>query len=171
VSSGDPFEDDFVAVPALSDEETDEGTTTGTVDDAPKEPERAEEEVPELVFASVDEWLRRHWRFTYRRRVSAKGDGTGRWRARYWENDEALQRLEALWRGWEASRQDPGLGTSAWWVNHADPHMSVLLSLSGPFAGSTDENQVGDPLPYARPPAGLFEPDKQPSGIYDDTEY
>ena len=170
MTSDDPFDDDFVAAPAAV-EEADDGAAEGAADAESNERERAEEEVPELVFASVDEWLRRHWRFTYRRRVSAKGDGTGRWRARYWEHDEALQRLEALWRGWEASRQDPGLGTSAWWVNHADPHMSVLLSLSGPFAGSTDENQTGDPLPYRRPPAGLFEGDRQPPGIYDDTEY
>nr|WP_243502698.1 hypothetical protein [Microbacterium sp. VKM Ac-2923] len=27
---------------------------------------------------SVDEWLRKYWRFTYRRRVSAKGTGTDR---------------------------------------------------------------------------------------------
>ena len=73
-----------------------------------------EAEAPELVFAYVDEWFRHYWRFSYRRRVSGKGTGTGRWSARWWENDEALQRLTALWRGWEAARQDPSLGTSAW---------------------------------------------------------
>ncbi|WP_374206555.1 DUF4913 domain-containing protein [Microbacterium sp. VKM Ac-2923] len=31
--------------------------------------------------------------------------------------------LETLWRGWEAARLDPGLGTGAWWINHAAPHM------------------------------------------------
>jgi hypothetical protein len=30
---------------------------------------------------------------------------------------------------------------------------------------------VGKPLPYARPPAGVIEPDKQPLEIYDDTVY
>ncbi|RII95440.1 DUF4913 domain-containing protein [Clavibacter michiganensis] len=130
-----------------------------------------EPEVPELVFASVDEWFRRYWRFSYRRRVSGKGTGTGRWSARWWENDEAMQRLTVLWRGWEAARQDPAIGTSAWWVNHADPHMGVLLSADGPFAGAQDENLPGEPLPYKRPPAALFEPDRQPPGIYDDSEY
>jgi hypothetical protein len=132
-----------------------------------------EEDVPELLFASVDEWVRRYWRFAYRRRVSGKGSGTGRWSARWWENDGAIQRLTVLWRGWEAARQDPGLGTSAWWINHAVPHMSALLSVphmsallstDGPFAGAQDENLPGQPLPYKRPPDALFEADRQPTG-------
>jgi hypothetical protein len=138
-------------------------------DDEPEEP--AEPQTPELMYASVDEWLRRHWRFAYRRSVSKKGSGTGRWRADWWTSDEALQRLEALWRGWEASRQDAGIGTSVWWLNHADPHMAVLLSIDGPFAGSQDETEPGDPLPYLRPPEKMFPPDRQPPGIYDDTVY
>ncbi|KSU51585.1 DUF4913 domain-containing protein [Microbacterium enclense] len=116
----------------------------------------------ETVYGSVDEWLRKYWRFTYRRRVSAKGSGTGRWKAEWWNTDEAVQRLETLWRGWEAARLDPGLGTSAWWINHAAPHMTALLAVDGPFADSRDENQVGEPLPYERPPEHLFPPDKQP---------
>ncbi|WP_434161448.1 DUF4913 domain-containing protein [Clavibacter michiganensis] len=141
------------------------------VDEDQEDVDEEEEAVPELVFASVDEWFRRYWRFSYRRRVSGKGTGTGRWSARWWENDEAIQRLTVLWRGWEAARQDPALGTSAWWVNHADPHMGVLLSVDGPFATAQDENAPGEPLPYKRPPAVLFEPDRQPAGIYDDSEY
>lgn len=129
------------------------------------------EDVPELLFASVDEWVRRYWRFAYRRRVSGKGSGTGRWSARWWENDEATQRLTVLWRGWEAARQDPGLGTSTWWINHADPHMNVLLSHDGPFAGAQDENLPGEPLPYKRPHPALFGPDRQPPGVYNDSEY
>ncbi|MBO0982587.1 DUF4913 domain-containing protein [Rathayibacter sp. SD072] len=116
----------------------------------------------ETVYGSVDEWLRKYWRFTYRRRVSAKGQGTGRWKAEWWNTDEAVQRLEALWRGWEAARLDPGLGTSTWWINHAAPHMTALLAVDGPFADAKDENNVGDPLPYKRPPKHLFPPDKQP---------
>ena len=116
----------------------------------------------ETVYGSGDEWLRKYWRFTYRRRVSAKGTGTGRWKAEWWNTDEAVQRLETLWRGWEAARLDPGLGTSAWWINHAAPHMTALLATDGPFSDSKDENQVGDPLPYQQPPAHLFPPDRQP---------
>lgn len=110
-------------------------------------------------YGSADEWFRRYWRFTYRRRVSPKGTGTGRWRADWWNFDEARQRIEALWRAWEASRCDPGLGVSAWWTNHADPQMAALLAVDGCFAASSDENLPGEPLPYAKPPIGLFAPD------------
>ena len=111
-------------------------------------------------FGSADEWFRRYWRYTYRRRVSPRGTGTGRWRADWWNYDEARQRVEALWRGWEASRRDPGLGVSTWWINHADPQMAALLAVDGCFAASSDENLAGEPLPYAKPPAGLFAPDR-----------
>jgi hypothetical protein len=121
---------------------------------------------PETYYGSVDEWLRKYWRYSYRRRVSAKGTGTGRWRADWWNVDEAVQRLEALWRSWEVARLDPGLGVSTWWINHAGPHMSALLSIDGPFAGSTDENSTGDPLPYQPPPRALFPPDLQPDSAF-----
>lgn len=89
----------------------------------------------ETVYGSVDELLRKYWRFTYRRRVSAKGTGTGRWKVEWWNTDEAVQRLETLWRGWEAARLDPGLCTSAWWINHAAPHTTALLAVDGPTRG------------------------------------
>jgi len=132
---------------AFEPTEADEGGTGSTED---------------TVYGSADEWLRKYWRFTYRRRVSAKGTATGRWKAEWWNTDEAVQRLETLWRSWEAARLDPGLGMSTWWINHVGPQMTVLLSPDGPFGDSKDENEVGDPLPYNRPPEHLFPPDKQP---------
>lgn len=122
--------------------------------------EPAAPEALSTYYGSADEWFRRYWRYTYRRRVSPKGTGTGRWRADWWNYDEALQRIEALWRGWEVSRRDPGLGISTWWINHADPQMNALLAVDGCFAASSDENLAGEPLPYAKPPTGLFPPDR-----------
>lgn len=113
-----------------------------------------------LVYGSVDEWMRKYWRHTYRRRVSGRGGGTGRWRARWWESDEAVQRLEAIWRAWEVARVERPPAMSAWWLNHADAHMRELLAVDGPFAGSTDENNLGDALPYEPPPEGMFAPDQ-----------
>jgi hypothetical protein len=122
------------------------------------------EEEPTTFYGSADEWLRRYWLFTYRRRVSARGSGTGRWKGDWWTVDEAVQRLEALWRSWEVARLDPGVGMSSWWLNHATPHMTALLAQDGPFAGATDENDVGAPLPYQRPPQGRFAPDLRADG-------
>lgn len=113
---------------------------------------------PSLYYGSVDEFLREYLRYAYRRRI----DGRHRvWAARWWEYDEAVIRLEALWRSWEHLRLDGTIGMSVWWRDHADHHMAVLMDPEGPFSAAdatAAENQCkrGEPLPYQAPPAGLF---------------
>lgn len=126
------------------------------------EPEAAadegdEERSPELVYGSVDEFVRKYLRHVYRRATSDQRV----WAARWWEYDEAVIRLEALWRAWEHLRLEPSTGMSVWWRDHADHHMAVLMDPEGPFAAANhydDENDAdkGAPLPYEAPPAGLF---------------
>lgn len=137
----------------------------GGVDDDDLTPDAYEgaEEEPTTFFGSADEFVRKQLIGTYRRRVIRGGSGSGlRWKAAWWSSAEAQQRIEALWRAWEAARADEKAGMSTWWINHCDPHMTALLSPDGPFADSQDENRVGEPLPYERPVEGLFEPDRQP---------
>ena len=111
---------------------------------------------PAYRFGSVNEFLRDYLRFTYRRRI----DGQHRcWAARWWEYDEAVVRLDALWRSWEYLTQDETTGLSVWLRDHADHHMAVLMDPDGPFAtatGEADKCRRGDPLPYLSPPDGLF---------------
>lgn len=119
--------------------------------------EEDEEKPPELVYGSVDEFLREYLRHVYRRATSDHRV----WAARWWEYDEAVIRLEALWRAWEHLRLDPSTGMSVWWRDHADHHMAVLMDPEGPFAaadhyGDVNEAGKGEPLPYEPPPAGLF---------------
>lgn len=59
---------------------------------------------PTLYYGSVDEFLREYLRNVYRRKIDGK---TRVWAARWWEYDEAVIRIEALWRSWEHLRQDP----------------------------------------------------------------
>ena len=64
-----------------------------------------------------------------------------------------------LWRAWEHLRLDGSTGLSVWFKDHADHHMSVLLSADGPFKGCTpDDGHRAKlaPLPCEEPPAGLF---------------
>ena len=116
------------------------------------------EPAPELYYGSVDEFVREYLRHVYRRRI----DGRHRvWAARWWEHDEAVIRLEALWRAWEHLRRDPGTGMSVWWRDHADHHMAVLMEPDGPFftadvSGESNQARKDEPLPYAPPPPGLF---------------
>lgn len=111
-------------------------------------------DAPQLVFGSVDEFVREKLRYMYRRVVGPQGPY--RWRARWWEVPEAISRLDSLWRAWEALRLEPTFGMSVWWRDHADPHMRALMDPEGPFKGSEDRNATGDPLPYENPPQGMF---------------
>ena len=117
---------------------------------------------PALYYGSVDEFVREYLRHVYRRRI----DGRNRvWAARWWEHDEAVIRLEALWRAWEHLRLDPSTGMSVWWRDHADYHMAVLMDENGPFAGAeVTPTKKGDPLPYEAPPPGLFPDVRAASG-------
>lgn len=131
---------------------------------SPAEPEpeteadpEEEERSPELVYGSVDEFVREYLRHVYR---GATSDYRV-WSARWWEYDEAGIRLEALWRAWEHLRLDPSTGMSVWWRDHADHHMAVLMAPEGPFASSKRFDAAngagkGEPLPYEAPPEGLF---------------
>lgn len=113
---------------------------------------------PGLYYGSVDEFVREYLRNVYKRKI----DGKARvWAARWWEYDEAVIRLEALWRSWEFLRQDPATGMSVWWRDHADHHMAVLMDPQGPFAAADAMNEAnqsskGESLPYQTPPEGLF---------------
>lgn len=133
--------------------------TEAAIEDAlTAESDEEEEEEAELVFESVDEFVREYICDVYRRRIGGQGEGRV-WQARWWESREAVIRLEALWRAWEFLRRDPTTGMSVWFRDHADHHMGVLFDPDGPFAGATsadDRCGYGEPLPYVSPPDGMF---------------
>ena len=145
------------AVAAVTEQvEANQAADEGQDDDGEEEPEET------LYYGSVDEFVREYLRNVYRRAINGRSRV---WAARWWEYDEAVIRLEALWRSWEHLRMDPSTGMSVWWRDHADHHMAVLLDPDGPFssAADADENKSkkGQPLPYAAPPEGLFPDQRQ----------
>jgi hypothetical protein len=93
---------------------------TGDVDAPAEEATPASDAVagPTLFFGSVDEFVRERLRYTYSRRVGPQGPN--RWAAEWWRYPEAISRLDALWRSWEALRLEPTFGMSVWWRDHAD---------------------------------------------------
>lgn len=129
-------------------------------DAAAEDPEPEELPPPELYFGSVDEFVREYLRRAYRRNIDSRSGKL--WAGRWWMYDEAVIRLDALWRAWELLRRDASTGMSVWWRDHADYHMSVLMSTdNGPFVGidredAENRNRKGEPLPYVAPPEGLF---------------
>ncbi|MCQ9165493.1 DUF4913 domain-containing protein [Arthrobacter sp. STN4] len=121
------------------------------------EPAEQDGDAPELFYANVAEFVGDKLAPTYRRHINPGGGIT--WCPQWWKHAEAISRLEALWRAWEFLRLEGATGMSVWWRDHADHHMSVLLSADGPFKGcSPDDGHKSKlpPLPCEEPPAGLF---------------
>ncbi|MFD6095132.1 DUF4913 domain-containing protein [Nocardiopsis flavescens] len=100
------------------------------------------------------DFFENYFRHVYKRRVGVRNQY--RWSARWWENAEALIRIDAIWRAWESLRNDPSTGISTWLRDHADYHMGILLSPDGPLATAEDANGHGEPLPHDPPPPGHF---------------
>ena len=109
---------------------------------------------PQLVYGNVSDFVDQFLRHAYRRKTS--GRLAPWWSGEWWKHDEAVMRLEALWRAWEHLRLDPATGMSVWWRDHADHHMRVLMADDGPFHGSPDAIDYGKPLTHVEPPEGLF---------------
>jgi hypothetical protein len=54
------------------------------------------------------------------------------------------------------------LGVSTWWLNHADPHMRVLMDEEGPFKKCAYDGHKfpageGAVLPHVVPEVGIFD--------------
>ncbi|MFH8789228.1 DUF4913 domain-containing protein [Streptomyces roseoverticillatus] len=108
----------------------------------------------EFYFADVFAFVTGYLAHTIRRPL----DGTSAtWCPRWWDHPEAGARLSALWLAWEQLRLDPMLGMSTWWVQHADPHLQVLMDpKQGPFAACSPKGHTQTPLeqlPVAPNPA------------------
>jgi uncharacterized protein DUF4913 len=109
-------------------------------------------------FSTLPEWVEQWLLPLYRRSLH----GHHRmWCPQWWRHDEAVARLDALWRAWEHLRLEPATGLSVWFRDHADHHMTILLDADGPFKGcdATHSNRPLHPLPHEPPPSGTFEPD------------
>jgi hypothetical protein len=85
------------------------------------------------AYATLEDWVTGFFHPTFRRQFG----GELRWCAQWHEHPEALLRLEALWRSWEALRLDPTLGIATWLTNYADPQLAALLHRTGTFASCT----------------------------------
>jgi hypothetical protein len=104
---------------------------------APDDPaENTNADTPRPVapaFATLEGWVTGFFIPTFRRQYG----GELRWCSQWQEHVEALLRLEALWRSWEALRQDPLLGIATWLTNYADPQLAALTQRTGTFANCT----------------------------------
>lgn len=96
---------------------------------------------PELQRREPREWKRFHnlndWVSAVLVRIyNSPLDHETLWCSQWWMHDEAVYRLDALWRAWEYSRVNDGpMGAATWLVNYADPMMTELTKPDGCFNG------------------------------------
>ncbi|MCX4091163.1 DUF4913 domain-containing protein [Nocardia sp. alder85J] len=88
-------------------------------------------DTPGTAYQSVVEFVENYLSLLYQRQVSDTTDTV--WCPSWWEHTEAVARLDASWRAWEYYRREADTGLSRWFIEHADPHMAVLMDPRGPF--------------------------------------
>ena len=71
--------------------------------------------------------------------------GRWRWCPQWWEHAEAVSRLDALHRAWEAMHDDGPTGMGDWYRNHLDHQLPILMGPDGPFRGCGDQHWPPDP--------------------------
>ncbi|MEP6463018.1 MAG: DUF4913 domain-containing protein [Frankiaceae bacterium] len=109
---------------------------------------------PPLAFDNVEEFVTGMFAPRFARSIG----GPVKWCPQWWDHPEAVLRLEALWRSWEAHRLDPDRGIAVWLRDFADPQLTALLHDTGTFAAcNPDKHSPRAPLPLAAAPAGYWD--------------
>ena len=112
---------------------------------------------PTTFYPNVAEFVAGFWAPLYAREWDAM-DRERKWCSRWWLHVEAVVRLEAAWKAWEALRLDPGTGASVWLHDHADPCIAALTKPHGTFHRcGPDTHAVYPPLVSEEPPSGMFD--------------
>ena len=103
---------------------------------------------PEPVYAALEDWLTDYFLPMFRRTLG----GEYRWCYQWWRHGEAISRLTALWHAWEVLRLQPGTGIAAWYRDHLDHQLPILMGARGPFC-QCSETAHRDPRGAAATPA------------------
>lgn len=118
------------------------------------EPVSGEEENA-LAFASLPEFVR-----DFFLEVAVRHEQPKQWCRQWWDHEEAVMRLEALWDAFETLRVEPGTGTAVWIRDYLDPCVAALTNPdTTPFKrcnARKSEHFVDEPWPVDDPPDGMF---------------
>lgn len=109
-------------------------------------------------FPHVGVWVHEYLLESVTRKVN---DRDTFWCSSWWKHTEAVERLTALWITWEQARNEPET-FSAWWRDHLDHHLPILMSSTGPFryclrGEHKAAKYAEDKFPVKPFPDGLFD--------------
>ncbi|CDZ90194.1 DUF4913 domain-containing protein [Rhodococcus ruber] len=154
---GDDYDapDDYDPADEYDGEDTDEyEEELAEYDDEPDDDHGDDEpEKKEAKFKNVVEFVEGYFVPVIRRRIS-DNDGGLSWDPRWWAYPEVVARLTALHQAWEEARASDSMSAmSAWWVQHLEPHLRIILdSDTGPMANAkSDRSFMGWPTMPADP--------------------
>ncbi len=95
-------------------------------------------------YQSVQDWVEQ-WFVVHFARSTLSGH---RWCPRWWDHNEAVLVLTALWRSHELARRDADAGIARWLTQFAYPLVRELFDYDGTFANCTsDLHSVPTALP------------------------
>jgi Domain of unknown function (DUF4913) len=116
-----------------------------------------EGELLEPLCEDVETWVEHVYAPVYIRKTGQ----VQRWCASWWAHPEAIVRLTALWRTWEAARASEEESAMAEWLRSCfDALNPVLLADDGPFAScSPDRHSEQKPMPLTSAPPGYWTTD------------
>lgn len=123
-------------------------------------PDHAHDEPAELLYTNPLDFFTNVLGPSYVREVNGGSEFV--WCPQWYKHVEALSRIETVWRAWEHLRGEGALGLSTWWLNHADPHMRVLMAPNGPFKKCIYEGHTPRDrpellsLPHVEPDESLY---------------
>ncbi|QXU56787.1 DUF4913 domain-containing protein [Rhodococcus sp. LW-XY12] len=151
----------MVNLPRTTDDRWDTGNESGDGTADEWNPEQAAvvgstpepQEKKEPKYANVIDWVNGFFLPVIRRRIS-DNDGGLSWDARWWAYPEVVARLTALHQAWEEARASDSMSAvSAWWIQHLEPHLKVILDGdTGPMANAkADRSFMGWPALPADP--------------------
>jgi Domain of unknown function (DUF4913) len=125
-------------------------------------PSGSEQESQDPLYDNVEQWVHTYLLPTFPRPYGAVGMTRWYWCTRWFEHDEAVTRMMALWYAWETARLE--MTGMVGWLQQLDHHLPILCGDDGPFR-ACNAGKNGHGVRHELPP--IAETQTAPPGWWD----